>query len=710
MPFNYETGEWYDDGQQDSTSDSSDSYNFWDPSTWTDSPAASFDDMKDWYTDTGEWDTSKYTGQEIKNNALPGQEGYGWRYFTDGTSISPDGKYYTAGSSTPVYDPSNQAGFWGGVSKVLGTGATNALKSKVMNADGSINPAAIGTAAMAIKSIFGGGNKVQTAGYQGSIPNLDAVRQQVEYTDPNRRPGESGRQYFTDVKYATAGNAAQLAEANRLANEQASGLKAAYTAAQPVTNTYKDTFAMPWQKKGATTADASSAVTVANPASTSTASVESPADRAKRFGALVPAARDFNAEMNALAAQSANTANTMIPNQTQPVTLAKGGIADLPRYLRGQTDGMADKINTTIDDSEPAKLSHGEFVIPADVVSHLGNGNSDAGADKLYQMMARIRKARTGNPEQGKRINPDKFMPGGEVKGYDGTNTSLVTSSGTTSTGTTGTSSLGTSSSNTLSPYVGDFVTNMLGKAQALSAQPYQVYKGPLTAGASDLQQQQFSGLSELAKTGLAPTQYTSGTFDTNAAIQYMNPYLQTALDPQLKEMQRQSDIARLSDAGRLTKAGAFGGSRQAIMESEARRNLLDKQGAAIGQGYSTAYDKAMAQYNADATRRLDTERAQQAANESSANFGLKTLQELGQAGATQRGITAEGIAADKAEFDKQFEYPYKQIQFQKDLLTGLPITTQENTQNTTQIGQINQQLAGILGLYQTLAGLIPTN
>jgi hypothetical protein len=130
----------------------------------------------------------------------------------------------------------------------------------------------------------------------------------------------------------------------------------------------------------------------------------------------------------------------------------------------------------------------------------------------------------------------------------------------------------------------------------------------------------------------------------------------------------------------------------------------------AIGTGYQSAYDKAMGQYNADATRRLDTERAQQAANESSANFGLKTLQELGQAGATQRGITAEGIAADKAEFDKQVEYPFKQVQFQKDLLTGLPITTQENTQNTTEIAKINQQLAGILGLYQTLAGLIPTN
>ena len=71
--------------------------------------------------------------------------------------------------------------------------------------------------------------------------------------------------------------------------------------------------------------------------------------------------------------------------------MAHGGLAHLAaggRYLDGATDGMADEINTTIDGEQPAKLSHGEFVIPADVVSHLGNGNSDAGAKKLYEMMA----------------------------------------------------------------------------------------------------------------------------------------------------------------------------------------------------------------------------------------------------------------------------------------------------------------------------------
>lgn len=93
--------------------------------------------------------------------------------------------------------------------------------------------------------------------------------------------------------------------------------------------------------------------------------------------------------------------------------LAEGGKARPARYLAGGTDGMADKIQTDIDGKQPARLSHGEFVIPADVVSHLGNGNSDAGANVLYDMMAKVRKARTGNPKQGKQINPRKYIPGG---------------------------------------------------------------------------------------------------------------------------------------------------------------------------------------------------------------------------------------------------------------------------------------------------------
>ena len=91
----------------------------------------------------------------------------------------------------------------------------------------------------------------------------------------------------------------------------------------------------------------------------------------------------------------------------------EGGLASIPpkgMYLGGATDGMADQIPASINNSEPARLSDGEFVVPADVVSHLGDGNSDAGAKQLYGMMDRIRKARTGTTEQGPEINPGNFL------------------------------------------------------------------------------------------------------------------------------------------------------------------------------------------------------------------------------------------------------------------------------------------------------------
>lgn len=81
------------------------------------------------------------------------------------------------------------------------------------------------------------------------------------------------------------------------------------------------------------------------------------------------------------------------------------------RYLNGSSDGMADKVPARIDGMQEARLSDGEFVIPADVVSHFGNGNSDAGAKELYAMMDRVRKARTGTTKQGKQINPSKMLP-----------------------------------------------------------------------------------------------------------------------------------------------------------------------------------------------------------------------------------------------------------------------------------------------------------
>ena len=99
-----------------------------------------------------------------------------------------------------------------------------------------------------------------------------------------------------------------------------------------------------------------------------------------------------------------------------PQNMAAGGISNLGSYsdggrmLRGPGDGMSDSIPASIAGKRPARLANEEFVVPADVVSHLGNGSSDAGAKQLYAMMDRVRKARTGRKSQGRKINPNKYM------------------------------------------------------------------------------------------------------------------------------------------------------------------------------------------------------------------------------------------------------------------------------------------------------------
>jgi hypothetical protein len=148
-----------------------------------------------------------------------------------------------------------------------------------------------------------------------------------------------------------------------------------------------------------------------------------------------PSSPNFIDAYNLLAATSPNIASTISPEALVAATgvpstsgttgtaggMASGGIAGYnlggyasggnPRLLKGPGDGMSDNIPATIGGRQPARLADGEFVVPADVVSHLGNGSTDAGAKHLYNMMDRVRKARTGNKKQGKQIKPGKFLP-----------------------------------------------------------------------------------------------------------------------------------------------------------------------------------------------------------------------------------------------------------------------------------------------------------
>jgi hypothetical protein len=96
---------------------------------------------------------------------------------------------------------------------------------------------------------------------------------------------------------------------------------------------------------------------------------------------------------------------TYFAGMNAPRSMAKGG------YLNGAGDGMSDSIPATIEGKQPARLADGEFVVPADVVSHLGNGSSKAGSKRLYAMLDKVRHARTGNKKQGKEIKPEKYMP-----------------------------------------------------------------------------------------------------------------------------------------------------------------------------------------------------------------------------------------------------------------------------------------------------------
>ena len=234
-----------------------------------------------------------------------------------------------------------------------------------------------------------------------------------------------------------------------------------------------------------------------------------------------------------------------------------------------------------------------------------------------------------------------------------------------------------------LSPYAEPYVTEMLGKGQALASTPYEAYTGALTAGPSELQNQAYEGIGSLAM----PTASIAGDFTGSTAQSYMSPYISAALEPQMAEAQRQAEIQRVMNAGRLSKAGAFGGGRQAIMESEGQRNLLRNLTDIYGTGMQTAYEQGLGQFNKDR------------------GYGLNVLGAQRQAGAEQRGIEQAGIAADIAQFEQERDYPYKQTQFMQSLLQGLPLETQSYSYyQPTGLQNLQGGLSDVTGIYSLLS------
>lgn len=148
------------------------------------------------------------------------------------------------------------------------------------------------------------------------------------------------------------------------------------------------------------------------------------------------------------------------------------------------------------------------------------------------------------------------------------------------------------------------------------------------------------------AASGFKPVDVTTGTFNQAAAQQYMNPYIQTALNPQLEALQRQAAINQQGDMAKLAKAGAFGGSRQAILQGQNDYNLLSQQADLIGKGYNQAYTQAGQQFTADQARQLQAQQVNVDQAKYAAQLGMTDAQLMAQYGMT---------AAQANEASRQF-------------------------------------------------------
>lgn len=307
-----------------------------------------------------------------------------------------------------------------------------------------------------------------------------------------------------------------------------------------------------------------------------------------------------------------------------------------------------------------------------------------------------------------------------------------------------------------VSTYAQPYATNLLEKSNTLLNAPNPQYTGEMAAGPSAIQNQAWQGLSNLtlptslmtAGTNLqnigtqaqglnyTPNGITTNSFNSAAADQYMNPYIQKALDPQLAALTRQQQINQQGDMTKLAQAGAYGGSRQAILQGQNNYNLLAQQAGLIGSGYNQAYNNAATQFNADQARNLQGQQLNQAgkqfaatydlqglqaatqANTAAANagaqqaqYGLANLTALGTAGGQQQALTQAQDNAKYNEYLRQLKYPQDIMNMQKGILGALPITTTNTfTPKLSVSAQAASGIAGLAGVAKDLAdaGMLP--
>lgn len=273
-----------------------------------------------------------------------------------------------------------------------------------------------------------------------------------------------------------------------------------------------------------------------------------------------------------------------------------------------------------------------------------------------------------------------------------------------------------------LAPMFGDYVSNYLGGAQALGSTEFQPYTGDRFAGASELQQKAFSGIGGLSLPsyfGQAGDMYGQATgayqplldASNSGIVQgFMNPYTQQVTDIAKREAQRTFDIGQAGRDAAAAKAGAFGGSRHGLVESEAQRSLDTQLNDIQMKGGDAAYRAAMDALSQQRTANLNQQ--QGIANTTiGAAGGLGSLgagvtgaqsniygQMLG-AGATQQQQAQQPLDFGYEQWQQSLQFPYQQLQFQKDMLGGLPLSVAP----TTPTNPLLEGLMGAGGIYDLL-------
>jgi hypothetical protein len=256
------------------------------------------------------------------------------------------------------------------------------------------------------------------------------------------------------------------------------------------------------------------------------------------------------------------------------------------------------------------------------------------------------------------------------------------------------------------------YAKETLGKAQALTQTPYQTYSSERIAGFDPMQQQSFQGAAQMQPSALGAqagqlagaatmgalgtnyNPYEMGGFTSQTAGQYMNPYLEQAMEPQLREAQRASQMQGVVDQGQAVRSGAFGGSRQGIIEAERQRNLGQLQGDIRAKGYMSAFEQAQQNFAREQALREQS-------RQYGAGLGLQGLQTAitgaGQMGALGGQEFAQGMDINKLQnlyggqrqaqeqaglsqkyqdFQTQQKYPYQQLEFMSNILRGTPMGT----------------------------------